>query len=141
MQMQKLVHTLMDNNDFFDRFEEQEIEELLKCCSPAIFNDTDIIFAEGAIGREFYIIIKGSVLITKKGQKVDIVREGECIGEMAAISGKPRSANAEAINKVTTLQVNEMNLKSMPPQVQAKLYKNIALLVANRLRKRLDRIK
>ena len=140
MNLQALIQTLMDSNDFFDRFEPAEIEDLLKCCTAGIFNDRDVIFAENETGREFYIIIKGSVLVTKKGKKVDIVREGECIGEMAAISGKSRSAAAEAIGKVTTLKINELNIGSLPHNIQAKLYKNIALLVSNRLRKKLERV-
>lgn len=140
MQLEKLIQTLMDNNDFFDRFEKPAIEELLKCCSPAVFNDGDIIFSENSMGQEFYIIIKGSVLVTRKGRKIDIVRDGECIGEMGAISGKKRSATAEAIGKATMLKINDMNVSTLQPLVQAQLYKNIAMLVANRLRKRLERV-
>ncbi len=140
MQLKILIKVLMDNNDFFDRFKEDEIGELLKCCSPMVFNDGDIIFSENTMGQDFFIIIKGSVLVTIKGKKIDIVRDGECIGEMGAISGKKRSATAEAIGKATMLKINDMNISSLQPHIQAKLYKNIALLVANRLRKRLERV-
>jgi len=76
MQLEKLIQTLMNNNDFFDMFRKEEIEELLKCCSPAVFNDSDIIFSENSPGQEFYTIIKGSVLVSRKGRKIDIARDG-----------------------------------------------------------------
>ncbi len=140
MDIERLIQLLMESNEFFDKFEKPEIQELLKCCSSKVFEDGDYIFKEETKGSEFYILISGSVVVTKKGKKVDIVREGECLGEMGAISGMARSATAEAIGKLATLEIDYMNIPSLSFQVQAKLYKNMSLLVSNRLRKRLDRI-
>ncbi len=140
MDIHRLIQLLMESNDFFDKFERSEMQELLKCCASKSFIDGEFVFREDTKGTEFYIIISGSVIVTKNDKKVDIVREGECIGEMGAISGQPRSATAEAIGKVSTLQIDYMNMNALPYQIQTKLFKNISLLVSNRLRKRLDRI-
>jgi CRP-like cAMP-binding protein len=140
MELQRLIQILMERNDFFDRFKEDEMQELLKCCSAESFKDAQFLIKEGTRSSVLYIIISGSVVVTKKGKKVDIVREGECIGEMAAISGDDTSATVEAIGKVNTLKIDSFNINALSPYVQTKLYKNIALLVANRLRKRLNLI-
>ena len=140
MDIQKLIQKLMESNHFFDRFTEPEIGELLKCCQAKTFNDRDFIFKEGTRGSEFYIIVSGSIVVTKKGKKVDIVREGECIGEMGALAGEMRSATAEVIGKATMLRIDNATLDLLPPNVQAKLFKNMTLLISKRLRKRLSLI-
>ena len=140
MELQALIQKLLESNDFFDMFEEIEMQELLKCCKATIFQDGEYIFREEGKSSKFYIIINGSVVVTKKGKRVDIVREGECLGEMGAMSGYPRSASAEAIGKVTMLEIDNAVIGSLSPQVQVKLLKNIVLLISNRLRKRLDHI-
>ncbi|MFC1670190.1 Crp/Fnr family transcriptional regulator [Spirochaetota bacterium] len=137
MDIEKLIQKLMESNDFFDHFTKLEIGELLKCCHAKTFNDRDFVFREGTKGSEFYIIVSGSIVVTKKGKKIDIVREGECIGEMGALGGEIRSASAEVIGKATMLKVESANIDNLPYNVQAKLFKNITLLISNRLRKRL----
>lgn len=140
MDVEKLIQRLMDSNDFFDRFEKNEIEYFLKGCSARTFEDGDIIFREGGMGSTLYIIISGSIVVTKKGRKVDIVRDGECLGEMGALGNSPRSANAEAIGKVTMLEIDNKIINTLSAAIQAKLYKNIALLISERLRKRLGHV-
>ena len=140
MNIQILIQKLIQSNDFFDNFTEDDIQELLKCCSSDTFKDKEALFHEGSTGNTFHIIISGSVSVSKKNKHVDIVKEGECIGEMGALSGEPRSATAAAIDKITVLTFDYKKIASLSVPVQAKLYKNIALLVSNRLRKRLGHV-
>ncbi len=141
MQLEKLIQTIMEKNSFFDKFSKVEMQELLKCCTGKTYEENDLIFEEEKKGREFFIIISGSVLVSKNSKKVDIAREGECIGEMGALSGLPRAATAKAMGKVSMLEINELNINSLHPELKAKLFKNILLLISQRLRKRLDFIR
>ncbi len=140
MEITKLIQRLMDSNDFFDRFDKEEIEEFLKGCSAKTFEDGESIYNEGAKGSTFFIVISGSIVVSKKGRRIDIVRDGECLGEMGAIASLPRSANAEAIGTVIMLEIDTNLINVMSAKIQAKLYKNIALLVSQRLRKRLGHV-
>ncbi len=68
----------------------------------------EILFKEGEIGDEIYVIKKGKIKISKKIDDEEkilaILKEGEVFGEMAVLDGKPRSASATALEN-TVLEV------------------------------------
>ena len=72
------------------------------------FFEGEIIFKEGEIGDEIYLIEEGEVEIFKeiegKEKRIAILKEGEVFGEMSALDGKPRSASARAL-KDTVLRI------------------------------------
>jgi CRP/FNR family transcriptional regulator, cyclic AMP receptor protein len=74
-----------------------------------IFDASSIIFEEGAIGSEFYIILSGGVAIQKningELREIALLRAGEFFGEMAVVDHRPRSATAVALEMGTELMV------------------------------------
>jgi CRP-like cAMP-binding protein len=50
------------------------------------------LIKEGALGREFMVIVEGAAEVRRKGRKIDTIGPGDFIGEMALISGGPRNA-------------------------------------------------
>ena len=64
------------------------------------FEKGDWVFREGSVGREAYLIKQGRVALTRtlEGQEVvlDNLGPGNIFGEMAVISGEPRTAGARA---------------------------------------------
>jgi len=65
-----------------------------------------VIFSEGDKEDVMYIILSGDVELTLHGEPLGAEGEGGIIGEMAIISGAPRSATARALNKVRLARVN-----------------------------------
>lgn len=53
-------------------------------------------FTEGQASDRMYMLIEGEVALSREGKALDIVRADEIFGEMAAITGQPRSATATA---------------------------------------------
>jgi len=78
------------------------------------FLEGEIIFKEGEVGEEIYLIEEGEVEIFKefegKEKTIAILKEGEVFGEMSVLDGKPRSASARAL-KDTVLRI--MNRESL----------------------------
>ncbi|MEO0236953.1 MAG: Crp/Fnr family transcriptional regulator [candidate division WOR-3 bacterium] len=72
--------------------ENSKIERLLK--------DGEVLFREGEIGDEMYLIKSGKIKIVQKiGDEMKVLAvlsEGDFFGEMALIDGSPRSATAIA---------------------------------------------
>ncbi|MBN1150801.1 Crp/Fnr family transcriptional regulator [candidate division WOR-3 bacterium] len=68
------------------------------------FKKGDLIFSEGEIGSEMYLIKSGEVRIYKHTGRVQhtlaILKEGNFFGEMAILDQSPRSAAAEAYTDV-----------------------------------------
>jgi CRP/FNR family cyclic AMP-dependent transcriptional regulator len=82
---------------------------------------------EGDIGEEAYVILQGSVLITKKNEHDNVLilrtcEAGDIVGEMALISEEPRSATVRALEDTTvavlTRQVIAQHLKKLPPYME-----------------------
>ena len=67
------------------------------------------IVAEGAIGAEAFIIVRGTCEAYKlvDGSRVSLRRmgPGDVFGEMAVLSSKPRSASVEALEELTVMVV------------------------------------
>jgi len=85
--------------DFFKDFKDSELQKFLSVCAERIFENGEIIFEEGSIGDEFYIITKGSVEILKESstgerQLLAVIEDGSVFGEMSIIDQTPRSATA-----------------------------------------------
>lgn len=76
------------------------------------FKDGDIIFREGDSSDSAFVIEKGSVELTKAGDREPVqlarLKAGEMFGEMGILDGSGRSATARAAGGVT-LRVVERN--------------------------------
>ena len=64
------------------------------------FQDFEVIFEEGSLGDEMYIVHSGAVHLVKKspGREMVIatIQPGEFFGEMALVDNAPRSVSAVA---------------------------------------------
>ncbi|MBF0112200.1 MAG: type IV-A pilus assembly ATPase PilB [Desulfamplus sp.] len=58
------------------------------------YEDMDVIIREGNNDIDFFKLVRGSLYVVKAGKKIAEIHEpGEYFGEMAAITGEPRSAS------------------------------------------------
>lgn len=64
------------------------------------FEDGDLIFMEGDDSREMYVVVGGSVEVTKRSGGTEIslalLKKGDFVGEMSLLESLPRSATARA---------------------------------------------
>lgn len=71
----------------------------------------DLIFNQGDEGKTMYFIQKGRVRITKithkRQQPLAILEPGSFFGEMAVISGEPRTARADALEDCQLLEIDK----------------------------------
>ena len=88
----------------------------------------EVIVTEGDPGDSMFIISTGEVwaTITKDGGKVPVarLRDGDFFGEMAALSGEPRTATVTAIKNTELLELSREHLRevcSRHPHVEAKI--------------------
>lgn len=76
------------------------------------FRAGDTIFRQGDQGDCLYILVQGSVrvYISSKitgDREIAVLREGECIGEVALLTGEPRSAHVEALTDLIVLRLHK----------------------------------
>jgi CRP/FNR family cyclic AMP-dependent transcriptional regulator len=71
----------------------------------------EAFFAENEKSNFLYLLIEGEVRLFRRKRVLDIVRTGEIFGEMAAITGNPRTAWAIARTPCKALQLNPTQFK------------------------------
>jgi len=101
------------------------------------FDTDDVIFEEGSIGRELFVVLDGKVDIAKvHGESKTIIvslGKGEFFGEMAVIDGSSRSASAIASAPHTrVMRINHARFVYLVSQQPA-----FALMIMDALSKRL----
>lgn len=70
------------------------------------YSPGSILCQENADGDELYLLLKGSVEVKRKGQLLGQLCEGDLVGEMAVLEGRPRSATVTAISETVALALN-----------------------------------
>lgn len=140
METEKIIKSLAQNSRILVKLNDNEILEVLRCCLSKKYNNKEIIFKEDSLGNELYIIVSGSVVVKKEGKTIDVIRAGECFGEMAALSNEKRSATMEADGEILLLAITSDKLDSLGPEIQIKLLKNMLLITSERLRERIEDI-
>jgi len=81
------------------------------------FHKGDLIFTEGELGSEMFIIQSGKVRIFKNidgyDQTLTVLEKGDFFGEMSILEGMPRSASAEAEEDCDLIKINSANFVAM----------------------------
>ncbi|MBI5206931.1 MAG: Crp/Fnr family transcriptional regulator [Candidatus Firestonebacteria bacterium] len=103
-----------------------------------VYNVDQVIFKEGDIGEEMYIIQEGEVKITKtvKGTErvLSYLKTGEFFGEMAVIDKEPRSANVVASQDNTKVIIIHKDVFESQIQKNPKIAMRILKKMSMRLR-------
>jgi CRP-like cAMP-binding protein len=94
------------------------------------------IIREGEEGESLFLLTRGEVKVTKQGRLLNVLRAGECFGEMSYIkgSGTPRQATVESITEVV---VAEFARDEIEKRVNAACRLNIVSALLNSLVDRL----
>ncbi len=110
---------LMSHCVFFKDFLTVEIWEVLHASLWRTFTHNEQLIREGEHGFSFFIILEGSVVITKKQRMLNMVQAGDCVGENACLyKGNPiRGATVTAQGNVTALEISKDRLDAFSKDV------------------------
>jgi len=78
-----------------------------------VYQDGEVIISQGEVGNCMYIVQEGQVevFVEKEGQEIrlELLGEGEIIGEMAIFENEDRSATVRATGQARLLTVDKKN--------------------------------
>jgi CRP/FNR family transcriptional regulator, cyclic AMP receptor protein len=58
---------------------------------------------QGALGREFVVIVDGTAAVTRDGTQLAVLGPGSFFGEMSLLDGQPRAATVTTLEPTTVL--------------------------------------
>jgi len=101
------------------------------------FKRGDTIIREGDTSTSIYLLIKGTVLVTKTMDEATIrlgkLNAGEIFGEMSFFQKKPRRSNVVANDHVLALKMDDTLFSRMSPDVRDKIKNYFIELLIKRL--------
>jgi len=118
---------------FFKGFSDADIWELIRACTWQTFAPRQSIIREGDMDHSFYIVLAGVVIIEKEGSVVNILREGDCFGEMGYLSRARRIASAIARTDVSLMKVNDSTIDRAAEATQLRFHKAFVHTLIERL--------
>ncbi|MBF0358518.1 MAG: cyclic nucleotide-binding domain-containing protein [Magnetococcales bacterium] len=116
------VHALMDRINFFHNFSKYEKRRCANTEKSIVtFEPGEKIIEEGGKDTFFYIILKGTVLISKQGVAINTMREGDFFGEMAFLTNTERSSSVIAEDSIVAYRLDRQKMKMMQSAIREKI--------------------
>lgn len=131
------TYQLLLRLDLFHGLDQDELAHLLGQAELAETRAGEYPIREGEQDNHLFILMSGKAGIYKRSSGVQkLIKElgpGECFGEMSLIDCRSRSASVKAITHCRLLRLDGNQITQLPG-TSAKLYRNIAKLLSQRLR-------
>ena len=120
---------------FFKDFREQELWELLRITSWRKFLVDQLIIREGDSGESFYIVTSGEAKVSKAGRLLNILRPGDCFGEMLYFSETNirRSTTITSLSPLAVIEIKASDLSQASDPLQKEMNKSFLRILIDRL--------
>jgi CRP/FNR family transcriptional regulator, cyclic AMP receptor protein len=84
---------------------------------------------EGRRGREFFVLVEGSVVVERGGRKLADLGPGDWFGEIAILTFKPRTATVTANSPVRLLVISDRTFRRVvetTPRIALTVLRSVA---------------
>ncbi|MGA8863004.1 MAG: serine/threonine-protein kinase [Gallionella sp.] len=121
---------------FFRDFVDIALWEIVHIGEWEKYPANSILICEDELGQDFFILIEGTVGVTKGKRLLNLIKKGDSFGEMAYISGKavPRSTTVTANSDVTVIRISPQVLAATSDHCQSSFNQAFLQTMADRLR-------
>ncbi|MCX5811652.1 MAG: ATPase, T2SS/T4P/T4SS family [Proteobacteria bacterium] len=125
----------LKNTELFKSLGDEELQELSARLKERVYPPNTAIVREGASGDSMFIIKNGKVDIKKREPNLGIdlsiasLDSGACFGEMALLTGNPRTATVMAIQATSVFVLEKTDFESLlgeHPTISMSLNKIVA---------------
>ena len=108
---------LLANIPFFEQFTAGHLNDILYSSYFLQCDPGDRIIEEGQEDQRIFILLAGELDVVKQGEPVgSITKNGEVFGEVAVVSGSPRSATVQARTPALCLVIDQQFLHELKPE-------------------------
>jgi serine/threonine protein kinase len=97
---------------FFRQFSDVELWEVLRIATWNEHPRDTVLIQENDIGSSFFILVSGEVKVVKQERLLNVLKPGECFGEMAYLGKQKfqRSASVVALSEIRVMEVRAETL-------------------------------
>ena len=137
----RVVATLLAKSEVFGVLSTKERGQLVERLQPERYASGELIIQEGDRSDGFYMIKSGEVEVFSKRKGyvfLNKLRSGEFFGEIAALTGQPRSASVRALGPCELLKLSGQDMQelmNLTPEVKEILHDHIAFREAETARR------
>ncbi len=129
--------TFLKKNSFFVDFEEEDLEEILKVSTWNKYELHEMILHQYDMAekneRVLFVIVLGKILITKEGNPVAELKEGDFFGEVTFLKGQPRVADViSKAKQVIILGVDRDKFHKINARAHSSFYRKLAESILDR---------
>jgi CRP/FNR family cyclic AMP-dependent transcriptional regulator len=132
------LYEMIKEMPIFEKFSDKEKKAFAKMehtlCE---FRQGDIIIKDGERLTSIFLLVKGSVLISKTVNDAPIrlakLRPGEIFGEMSFFSHRSRQSNVIANEDVLAIRIDDKFFKNAKPGIKDKINSYFIEVLVNRL--------
>ena len=121
--------------DFFRDFRDSELWEVLRGAIWENHSREQGLLLEGDVGHAFFIIVSGQVKVIKDDKLLNVLKDGDCFGEMAYLSGDKarRTASIIAVSEVQLLRIQDVQLEQLSDACQLRFNRQFLKTLIERL--------
>ena len=113
----------------FSSCSKRELAEIASMADELDFSEGKTLIKEGEPGREFLVLVEGTVEVSRQGRKLPPLGRADCIGEIALVLDTPRTATVTTTSPVRALVLTNQSFRSLlerSPQIQLKVLRSLA---------------
>jgi CRP/FNR family cyclic AMP-dependent transcriptional regulator len=116
----------------FSGCSKRELDEIAGIADELAIAEGKELTREGATGYEFLVLIDGSADVRRKGRRVNTLGAGDFLGEIALITGAPRTATVTTTSPSRMLVITARDFRTLLRHMQSLQIK-VLEAVASRL--------
>jgi serine/threonine protein kinase len=117
------------------QFSDAEVWELTRIGLWRRVPSQTVLVGEGGAGDSLFVLARGEAKVTARGRLLNVLRAGECFGEMAYVRGETtlRQATVEATTDVLVVELPRSALDGLSVGCQLHLNRALLRTLADRL--------
>ncbi len=121
---------LLKRVPLFERCSQRELAQIAALADELDLPAARNLTSEGSAGLEFLVLVEGEADVVRKGRVVNELGPGDFVGEIALVTGQPRTATVKTRGPARILVVTASGFRALMHDVPAIEDKVLAAITA-----------
>jgi CRP-like cAMP-binding protein len=113
----------------FSECSRAELDAVARVTDELALPEGRVLMRQGARGRELVVLVEGDVAIVRNDEQIAVKSGGDFLGELALVTGRPRTATATALTDLRVLVLDGLSFDRLlrdVPTIGLKIMRAVA---------------